>query len=60
MYANGQPWDLLNSGNIAYFAAKIYLVNQAFGTETNHVPAGSLGLVIGRALDGGLHEDLNS
>ncbi|WP_368389301.1 glycogen debranching N-terminal domain-containing protein [Mesorhizobium sp. LMG 17147] len=57
IFANGQAWDLLNSGNIAYFAAKIYLVNQGFATETNHVPAGSLGLVIGRALDGGLHED---
>ncbi|MBZ9722258.1 amylo-alpha-1,6-glucosidase [Mesorhizobium sp. AD1-1] len=59
IFANGQPWDLLNSGNIAYFAAKVYLVNQAFATETGHVLAGSLGLGIGRALDEGLHEDLD-
>ncbi|TIP51997.1 MAG: amylo-alpha-1,6-glucosidase, partial [Mesorhizobium sp.] len=60
IYANGEPWDLLNSGNIAHFAAKIYLVNRAFGTEAGPVRSGDLGLLIGRALDqGGLHEDLD-
>ncbi|ANN58750.1 amylo-alpha-1,6-glucosidase [Mesorhizobium loti NZP2037] len=60
IYANGEPWDLLNSGNIAHFAAKIYLVNRSFATETGLVGAGDLGLVVGRALDhGGLHEDLD-
>lgn len=60
IYANGEPWDLLNSGNIAHFAAKIYLVNRAFATEAGPVRSGDLGLLIGRALDqGGLHEDLD-
>ncbi|WP_245525511.1 glycogen debranching N-terminal domain-containing protein [Mesorhizobium sp. M00.F.Ca.ET.216.01.1.1] len=49
LYANGEPWDLLNSASIAHFAAKIYLVNQAFATETSDVRAGDLGLIIGRA-----------
>lgn len=58
--ANGEPWDLLNSGNIAHFAAKIFLVNRRFATESGPVEAGSLGLTIGRALGhGGLHEDLD-
>jgi glycogen debranching enzyme len=57
IYANGQRWDLLNSGNIAYYAARIYLANRSLTTETGDVPAGDLGLMIGRALDGGLHED---
>ena len=60
LYANGEPWDLLNSGNIAHFAAKIYLVNRPFATETGPVKAGDLGLTIGRALgQGGMHEDLD-
>ncbi len=57
LYANGEEWDLLNSGNIAYYAAKIFLINRAFVTETGAVPAGSLGLVVGRTLGEGLHED---
>jgi glycogen debranching enzyme len=60
IYANGEPWDLLSSGNIAHFAAKIYLVNRAFLTEAGPVRPGDLGLLIGRALDqGGMHEDLD-
>lgn len=58
--ANGEPWDLLNSGNIAHFATRIFLVNRRFATESGPVEAGNLGLTIGRALgDGGLHEDLD-
>ncbi|PBB65226.1 amylo-alpha-1,6-glucosidase [Mesorhizobium sp. WSM4312] len=60
LYANGEPWDLLNSGNITHFAAKIYLVNRPFKTETGPVEAGDLGLTLGRALGhGGLHEDFD-
>ena len=59
IYANGEPWDLLNSGAITYYAARIFLANRAFATETGAVPAGSLGLVIGRTLGDGLHEDLD-
>jgi glycogen debranching enzyme len=59
LYANGERWDLLNSGNLSYYAAKIFLGNRAFATESGDIPAGSLGLVIGRTLGGGLHEDLD-
>lgn len=60
IYANGEPWDLLNSGNIAHFAVKIYLVNRLFATETGPVEGGNLGLTVGRALGpGGLHEDFD-
>ncbi len=59
LYANGEPWDLLNSGAIAYYAARIFLTNRTFATETIRVPAGTLGLVIGRTLGAGLHEDFD-
>src|SRR3569832_995788 len=59
IYADGQEWDLLNSGNIAFFAARIFLTNRKLATETGFIPAGTLALSIGRSLQGGLHEDLD-
>jgi glycogen debranching enzyme len=59
IYANGEPWDLLNAGNIAYFAARIYLTNRALKSQGGDIPAGALNLEIGRCIDGGIHEDLD-
>ncbi len=59
IFADGQPWNLLNSGNIAYFAARIFLTNPTLLTEAGEVAAGSLSLSIGRCMGGGLHEDLD-
>ena len=59
VYADGEPWDLLNSGNIAFFAARIFLANRKLVTERGVLPAGTLGLTIGRSLEGGMHEDLD-
>jgi glycogen debranching enzyme len=58
IYANGELWDLLNGGAIAPQAARIFLTNRAFETEHGPVAARTLGLVIGRQVDGGLHEDI--
>ena len=59
IFANGAPWDLLNAGNIAYYAARIYLTNTLIVSEQGDIPAGTLGLMVGRCLSGGLHEDLD-
>ena len=58
IYANGELWDLLNGGAIAPQAARIFLTNRAFETEDGPIVARTLGLVIGRQVDGGLHEDI--
>ena len=58
IYADGEPWDLLSSGNIAYYAARVFLTNRAVRTESGDIPAGSLGLVISRHLADGLHEEI--
>ena len=58
IYANGEPWDLLNGGAVAPHAARIFLTNRAFETEDRPVAARTLGLVIGRHVEGGLHEDI--
>src|SRR6202049_4051381 len=59
IYANGEPWDLLNGGAVAYHAARIFKINRAFVSEDGPIAARTLGLVIGRHIDGGLHEDID-
>ena len=56
VYANGEPWDLLNSGAPTYFACRIYLTNRAFFSEAGEIAARTLSFVLGRAIEGGLHE----
>jgi glycogen debranching enzyme len=58
VYANGEPWDLLNGGAVAYHAARIFQTNRAFMSEDGPISARTLGLVIDRHIDGGLHEDI--
>src|SRR5262249_22262926 len=58
IYANGEPWTLLNGGAIAYYAARIFLTNRVFATESGVVPERILGLTISRWIAGGLHEDI--
>jgi glycogen debranching enzyme len=59
IYANGAPWDLLNGGAIAYNAAHIFLTNRVFESEDGPIAARTLGLVIGRHIEEGLHEDID-
>ncbi|GAC1343301.1 MAG: glycogen debranching N-terminal domain-containing protein [Acetobacteraceae bacterium] len=56
LYANGQVWDLLNSGAPSYFAARIFLTNRSFPSEGGDIAARTLSLVLSRAIEGGLHE----
>src|SRR5215469_4430607 len=57
--ANGEPWDLLDGGAITYDAARIYLTNREIATGDGTIASRTLGLTIGRAIDGGVHEDLD-
>jgi len=59
IYANGEPWELLNGGPVSYYAAHIFLTNKAFLTEDGAILPRTLGLTIGRSISGGLHEDLD-
>ena len=58
IFANGEPWDLLDGGAITYYATRIVLTNRAFSTEDGTIPARTLGLTIGRWIGGGVHEDI--
>jgi glycogen debranching enzyme len=59
IYANGEEWDLLNGGAVTSHKARIHLTNRSIPTEDGTIPPRSLGLVIGRRLGGGMHEDLD-
>jgi hypothetical protein len=59
VYANGEPWELLNGGAITYYAARIFLTNRSFATENGAIPPRTLGFTISRWIGGGMHEDLD-
>jgi hypothetical protein len=59
IYANGEPWELLNGGAISYYASRIFLTNRSLRTEDGAIPQRTLGLTISRWISGGMHEDLD-
>src|ERR1700726_2373124 len=59
IYANGEPWELLNGGPVNYYAARIFLTNKSIPTEDGEILPRTLGLTISRSIGGGLHEDLD-
>jgi glycogen debranching enzyme len=59
IYANGEPWELLNGGAISYYASRIYLTNRRIPTADGAIPPRTVGLVISRLIGDGIHEDLD-
>jgi glycogen debranching enzyme len=60
IYANGESWELLNSGAITHFAAQIFLTNPAILTEDGDIERRTLLLQLGRSIaEGGIHEDID-
>ena len=43
IYANGEPWELLNGGAISYYASRVFLTNRSLRTETGTIPPRTLG-----------------
>src|SRR5499433_29895 len=59
IYANGEPWELLNGGAITHYASRIHLTNRKILTTDGIIPERTLGLVVSRSISGGMHEDLD-
>jgi glycogen debranching enzyme len=59
IYANGESWELLNSGSVTHYASRTYLTNAAILTEDGEIPEHVLSLVISRSIGDGVHEDLD-
>ena len=59
IYANGEPWSLLNGGAITHYASRTYLTNRNIRTPDGVIAERTLGLVISRLINNGMHEDLD-
>src|SRR5258708_39735726 len=59
IYANGEPWELLNGGPVSYYAACIFLTNKSILTEDGPIAPRTIGLTISRSIVGGMHEDFD-
>lgn len=59
IYVNGEPWRLLSSSAVSYYAERLYFTNPAVLTEEGGLPAQALGLMITRTVGEGVHEDLD-
>src|SRR5436853_7911911 len=56
IYANGEPWELLNGGTISYYASRIFLTNRALLTEDGTIPPRTLALTLSRSISRGMHD----
>ena len=59
MFADGVQWKLLNGGALAASAAQVYCTNPPVLTSAGTIPENTLGLILGRHIDGGMHEDID-
>jgi glycogen debranching enzyme len=58
IYANGEPWELLNGGAITHYASRTYLTNRRIPTTDGIIAPRTLGLVVSRLISDGMHEDI--
>ncbi len=59
IFADGEPWSLLNGGNVSYFAERIFLTNTKIMTAAGVIEPGTVSLAVSRTIGGGIHEDLD-
>src|SRR6185437_6963319 len=50
---------LQNSGAVAYFAFRAYLINSKIVTEFGEIEAATVGMLFNRSVRGGIHEDFD-
>ncbi len=59
LFANGQPWTLLDGGALTASAARVYCTNLAIATSEGIIAEKTPGLVFSRHIDGSMHEDFD-
>ena len=57
LYINRLPWVLVNSGQLTFYASRIYLTNPAFSTQQGEINEHTIGLMVERTVGNGIHED---
>lgn len=59
LYADGVRWDLLSGGATGHGRSSIHLTNRKLVTASGPVAARTLGMVLTRSIQGGVHEDID-
>ena len=59
LFADGASWKLLSGATPAACAAWVYCTNPPILTADGLIAENTLGLVFGRHIDGGMHEDID-
>ncbi len=59
LYADGRRWVLQNSGAVAYYASRAYLVNPKLVTEYGDIEPATLSLIFSRSLGDGVEEEFD-
>src|SRR6516162_8164862 len=59
IFADGERWILQNAGATAYYASRSYLINPKITTEYGEIEAGTVSLMLERAVSNGIHEDFD-
>jgi glycogen debranching enzyme len=57
-FINREPWVLVNSSQLTFYAARFYLTNPRISMDDGDVEAHTIGLTIERTIEEGIHEDL--
>ncbi len=57
LYINRVPWEVINSSQLSFYAARIHLTNPLIKTEGGIIAENALGLTIDRTVSEGVHEE---
>jgi len=57
LYISRQPWELVNSSQLSFYAARIHLTNPRIATEEGDLNEHSISLTLERTVGEGIHED---
>src|SRR5215471_11131378 len=57
LYINRQPWELINSSQLSFYAARIHLTNPRIETEDGYLNEHMISLTLERTVGEGIHED---
>lgn len=57
LYINRQPWELVNSSQLSFYASRIRLTNPKIPTEDGDLNEHTISLTLERTVGEGIHED---
>ena len=57
LYINRQPWELVNSSQLSFYASRIRLTNPKIATEDGDLNEHTISLTLERTVGEGIHED---